>query len=98
METKLITFRDGVVLYTVVGNVHKLGSSVPIQVINNEQMELIKLMLSDITEPVFSCSNEEFYSRLTVSMFEGYLRLKSNEFKLIDYEESINVLDSGRHA
>lgn len=77
-----ITFRDRVVIYTV-GGVDNLGHSVPYRVILKEQLEILNMMLRDIAEPSFSCTDEEFYARLTPKLHEDYKSLRSNEFKLI---------------
>jgi hypothetical protein len=81
--------------YTLVDGVGKLGSSVPIRVIEQEQMELMRIMLCDIAEPVFSCSEEEFHARLTPNTLNRFKELKSNVFKLKKDEKSINVLAGG---
>lgn len=77
-----MTFRDSEICYNIVGYVKDLGNTVPVRFINEEQMELMNLMLHDITEPVFNCTEEEFYNRLTPSMLENYKELRSNIFKL----------------
>ena len=79
-----ITFKDRVVIYTV-GGVNNIGHSVPCRVIHEGQMELMNLMLIDIAEPHFSCTEEEFYSRLTPKMLEHYIELKSKEFKVVKH-------------
>lgn len=77
-----ITFRDRVVIYTV-GGVDNIGGSVPFRVISKGQLEILNMMLRNIAEASFSCTDEEFYVRLTPKMYENYKSLRSNEFKLI---------------
>jgi hypothetical protein len=48
-------------------------------------MELMNFMLMDIDEPHFSCTDEEFYARLTPKMLEHYKELKSKEFKVVKH-------------
>lgn len=79
-----ITFKDRVVIYTV-GGVNNIGHSVPYRVIHEGQMELMNFMLMDIDEPHFSCTDEEFYARLTPKMLEHYKELKSKEFKVVKH-------------
>ncbi len=94
-----ITFGNRVVIYTtVVGNVNSLGSSVPVRVIDEQQMELMNLMLLDLNNVSFSCSEEEFYARLTPNTLKGFRELRSNVFKVKKHEESINVLESGGYS
>lgn len=75
-------FKDKTIVYS---NVHSSDTPYmenPYRVLSEEQMELMNLMLMDSPEPSFSCTEEEFYNRLTPKMLEGYRELKSNVFKL----------------
>jgi hypothetical protein len=74
-----ISFKDKIVVYAI----NKSEDSVPYRIIHKKQLEILNMMLSDIAEPSFSCTDEEFYSKLTPRLHENYLSLKSNEFKLI---------------
>lgn len=84
-----ISFTNKVVVYAL----HK--HLVPTRVIEPYQLRLLNLMLKNLKEASFSCTDEEFIQRLTPSMLDYYLALKSNEFEIKVYEESINVLDCG---
>lgn len=75
-----MTFRDSAVRY-VLENTNHDDTTVPIKVLEEEQMEVINHMLLDIPEANFSCTEEEFYNRLTPTMLEWYREHRSNEFK-----------------
>ena len=74
-----ITFKDKVITYATKDNVH----SVPYRILDKSQMKLMNLMLHDIAEPRFNCSEKEFYDRLTPTMLQHYKHLKKNEFKIV---------------
>lgn len=74
-----ITFKDSVVIYTLTS----IDNSIlPFRILSGEQMELLNLMLLDTPNPVFSCSEKQFYSRLTLQALERYKIIKENEFIL----------------
>jgi hypothetical protein len=84
-----LSFRDRVVVYALHDH------AVPTRIIEKYQLELMNLMLLNVKEAAFSCTDEEFFKRLTPTMLANYKRLKSNDFKIKEREESLAVLEGG---
>ena len=78
-----ITFKDKVITYASKDHVH----AVPYRILDKSEMKLMNLMLHDIAEPSFGCSEAEFHSRLTPQMLQNYKDLRKNEFKIITEED-----------
>ena len=84
-----LSFKDRVVVYALHNH------SVPTRIIEPYQLKLLNLMLKNLKEASFSCTDEEFFERLTPTMLENYIRLKINEFELNTHEESTTLLEGG---
>ncbi len=59
-----ITFRDGVVVYALVGSSYNLGHSIPSRSLNHEQMEYLNRTFFDIAEFELSLTEEEYWYTL----------------------------------
>lgn len=76
-----INFKDKTIIYSN-SEEHK-DNSLPFRIMNKGEMKIMRLTLFDIKEATFSCTEEEFYKRLTPEHLAGLKEIRKNDFNLV---------------